>query len=109
MVEASGASGDSRIATVADIHRKLILWILGKKNSKVAAKCVLIGSGADDGGKSMEQYAIDYGVTRALFSKYCQEFIAEFRIPPSRAMMSTASAAKYKETNYRPAKKPNDY
>ena len=104
-VESSGADGIGEPLTVSEFHRRLLLYLASKKNSKFAIYCFLIATGSGEAdGLSMTVFARRFGVCKATVSKYCREIVETFNLPPSRYMLTEENAEKFKLTNRRPVK-----
>lgn len=104
-VEPSGSELSGSSLTVSEFHRRLLLYLASKKNSKFAIYCFLIATGSGEAdGLSMTIFARRFGVCKATVSKYCREIVETFNLPPSRYMLTDDNAAKFKFTNRRPVK-----
>lgn len=104
-VESSGSDGLSEPVTISEFHRRLLLYLASRKNSKVAIYSFLIATGSGEAlGLSMTTFASRFGITKAAISKYCREIIETFNFPPSRYMLTEDNAQKFKLSNRRPVK-----
>jgi len=104
-VESSGSDSIGESMSVSEFHRRLLLYLASKKNSKFAIYCFLIATGSGEAdGLSMTLFARRFGVCKATVSKYCREIVETFNLPPSRYMLTEDNAAKFRLSNRRPVK-----
>ncbi len=104
-VESSGADESAGPISNAEFHRRLLQWIVSKKNSRVAIYCFMIATGSGDAdGLSMTVISRRFGISKAAISKHCRDAVETFGIMPSRYMRTEENAAKFRLSNRRPVK-----
>jgi len=107
-LEPAGATVDgasTSTLTRGEYYRRFIVLIHNARNSKFMLGCYLIATGdAFADGVSMEEYARQWGVTRATVSKQCVFICAYLKLPPSRYMRAADTKDNYRNSNTRPQK-----